>query len=298
MLRQTTFEIFNSATSSPELAAGPTPCASPVSPMTPKSGPAPARASRLAALEKDWARLTKDTSGLISETSSRSVALQLSLANRLQARLDVNGSPEYALTWKLWPMRSGPQICALRASRHRISGNGFTGWPTPNTAPDAPNGSLNRGNGKLRARLTHQSVMAIMVGRQTPTVQDGCGRDRHNQKNGTVILSLLGEANLAGWSTPSSRDHKDTPGMATEGINPDGTTRSRLDQLPRQVTLIFGPTQSGTGAETEKRVAYLLNPAFSLWLQGYPEEWLYCGALAIASFLNLHRNLSKRTSKP
>jgi hypothetical protein len=28
----------------------------------------------------------------------------------------------------------------------------------------------------------------------TPTFQDACGRDRHNQKNGTTILSLLGVA--------------------------------------------------------------------------------------------------------
>ena len=38
---------------------------------------------------------------------------------------------------------------------------------------------------------------------------------------------------LTGWVTPSARDWKDTPGMATE--RPDG--RSRIDQLPRQAAM-------------------------------------------------------------
>ena len=55
----------------------------------------------------------------------------------MQAALDVNGSPEYALTWKQWAMPSGPPICALRARAHRISVSVSTGersgWPTPTT---------------------------------------------------------------------------------------------------------------------------------------------------------------------
>jgi len=37
------------------------------------------------------------------------------------------------------------------------------------------------------------------------------------------------------WPTASSRDWKDSPGMASTGVNPDGTERSRIDQLPRAV---------------------------------------------------------------
>src|SRR5271166_4776745 len=47
---------------------------------------------------------------------------------------------------------------------------------------------------------------------------------------------------LAGWSTPSARDWKDTEGMATTGTNPDGSKRSRLRQLGRQVQLSGWPT--------------------------------------------------------
>ena len=46
------------------------------------------------------------------------------------------------------------------------------------------------------------------------------------------------DSDSTGWVTPSARDWKDTPGMATE--RPDG--RSRLDQLPRQAALAGWPT--------------------------------------------------------
>jgi len=75
--------------------------------------------------------LTSATCGPLSNGSSTSAALQSSLESRLRARMDVNGSPEYALTWKTWTMQSGPRICALRASKRNTSGNAFGGLPTP-----------------------------------------------------------------------------------------------------------------------------------------------------------------------
>jgi hypothetical protein len=83
---------------------------------------------------------------------------------------------------------------------------------------------------------------------------------------------------VAGWVTPSSRDWKDTPGMSQTGTNPDGSTRTRIDQLPRQAA-IAGQTQSGFPAPMEKRG--VLNPALSRWLMGYPAEWGCCGATAM-----------------
>ena len=50
------------------------------------------------------------------------------------------------------------------------------------------------------------------------------------------------DSDCTGWVTPSARDWKDTPGMATE--RPDG--RSRLDQLPRQAALAGWPTPSAS----------------------------------------------------
>ena len=51
---------------------------------------------------------------------------------------------------------------------------------------------------------------------------------------------------LASWYSPAERDYKDTPGMATTGMNPDGSERSRLDQLPRQVMLATWNTPRAT----------------------------------------------------
>jgi len=50
---------------------------------------------------------------------------------------------------------------------------------------------------------------------------------------------------LNGWSSPGARDWKDTIGMASTGVNPDGTERSRLDQLGRQVGLTAWPEIGG-----------------------------------------------------
>lgn len=98
-------------------------------------------------------------------------------------------------------------------------GNDGFAWPTVNTSPDAPNGGLNRGGGCLRKRMTDQCL----------------GRRAENF-----------------WPTASARDHKDTSGMAVEAVNPDGSQRNRLDQLPRAAVNWATPrvTTNG-GAPTE-----------------------------------------------
>ena len=47
---------------------------------------------------------------------------------------------------------------------------------------------------------------------------------------------------LWGWPTATTRDWKDSPGMATTGTNPDGTTRNRLDRLGPVAGLAGWPT--------------------------------------------------------
>jgi len=81
------------------------------------------------------------------------------------------------------------------------------------------------------------------TGWPTPCQQDG-------PKGGPAqgIDRLPGAAAQAGRATPSSRDWKDTPGMAVTGTNPDGSERTRLDQLPRQAAMAGWPTVTATDA--------------------------------------------------
>jgi hypothetical protein len=77
-----------------------------------------------------------------------------------------------------------------------------------------------------------------------------------------------------GWTTPSKRDWKDTPGMALSRLN----GRSRSDQTPRQA---FGILLNGEPVGTGSNVPY--NPAFSRWLMGLPPEWDDCAPMETPS---------------
>ena len=197
---------------------------------------------------------TNDTSGPLFTRSSPSADLQRSLENRLRARMDVNGSPEYALTWKHWDMPAGLPICALRASARRISGNGFGGWPTPQVADVNMSRAVDMEaySKRMLARPSAGSNLAL-----TAQAYAGWPTPHANSSTGPGVEGREGGANLqtvAGWATPTTRDHKDTGTMENVPVNA---------LLGRQVTLSRAPT--------EKRGA--LNPAFSRWLQGYPVAW-------------------------
>src|SRR5690606_27438981 len=109
--------------------------------------------------------------------SSISADLQLSLASRLRALMDVDGSPEYELTWNQWDMPWGPPICRLRASERRTSGNGCGGWPTPRA---------NDGTGdKIPPGRQGGVALKTMAGWATPTARDYRSEkasDDYNQK--------------------------------------------------------------------------------------------------------------------
>jgi DNA (cytosine-5)-methyltransferase 1 len=87
-------------------------------------------------------------------------------------------------------------------------------------------------------------------------------------------LKHQAESITAGWPTASSRDWKDTPGMATEGTNPDGSKRTRMDQLPRVAQQVSGLIPSPSRAPMESGEGCLLNPFFSLWLNNPTHEIL------------------------
>ena len=194
MLHQTTFLDSLNATSLPVLAGGRSPFGLPDGPKITPSGQDHAHANHSATRGDNLPRRTNAICGPSSETLSASAALQRSLENRLRANLDVNGSPEYLLTWKEWAMPLRVPICALRASARPISDNAYTGWQTPKYAERHPT------KGHPGIPLT---IQAQLCGWATPTVQDSANNAGPSQFRRNS-LPLNCEATLAITENPKS----------------------------------------------------------------------------------------------
>ena len=104
------------------------------------------------------------------------------------------------------------------------------------------------------------------------------------------------QSELCSVATPSARDWKDTSGMSQTGVDPDGSIRSRLDQLPRQAQLADSG-QTATGGTAATKSTDQLDPAYSRWLQGLPPVFCDCAVLATQSLLRSPRPSSARISK-
>ena len=163
---------------------------------------------------------TAATSGPRYGDSPQSVALQLSLANRLVARTDLTGGPVYAVRWQSSVTLLGPPICLLRASERRTSANGFGGWPTP-TSPSTGGGEYtDPGKVLLRKQAGHQFNLAdaaTLAGWPTPNAgpQNDTDTDRRERRervkakgiNGNGFgMNLSMAVQLTGWATPRAAD--------------------------------------------------------------------------------------------
>ena len=242
-------EDTSNVISSPALPVGASPFVSPDGRKTKKSGPAPVPANPSPQREKlvDWA--TSGTFGLLSGGSSPSDDLQRSLANRLRARMDVGGSPEYALTWKETDMPSGPPICALRASARPTSDNGFSGWPTPSAHDDLPQSPLPEHLNYYMGRPSPR-IAAAIAGWPTPQAHEfETSPLRGWQAMAMGYGNTLGQ--LVGWATPSARDWKN--GQAS-----DETMNRNARPLNEMAVQLAGwptPTNSGiTKGESRRTI--------------------------------------------
>ena len=159
-----------------------------------------------------------DTCGPNFTGSSKSAALSSHLGNKLQEVTASRGATLYKQRWNLKTTPSGVSLLAHVVSVRQTFDNDSIGW--------------------LAMTLTEFWELQIQLsGWPTPCQQDG-----PNGGPGQGSDRLPGAASLAGWVTPTVRDWKDSPGMATE--RPDG--KSRLDQLPRQANLAGWTTPSAT----------------------------------------------------
>lgn len=238
----------------------------------------------------------------------RTNSLNASLVARLSTTL-LAGSMEYNQTWKFLATPSGIQYSAHTASARRTSDNVCGGWPTANATdgskapekyargnPSLPGASKLTGPAPLGGRVETESGDESLDGWQTPKGTGGGNVCRGNERSGELLLA--GQAKAAGWCTPMERDH-------SRGNQPPRPHDTGIP-LSQQAVMAGYPTpsdrdgrrpgsemKSTQGAALKRDVVlwfdmpdmtgWKLNPRFSLWLQGYPAEWAYCGAPAMRS---------------
>ena len=282
--------------SSQASVSGATHSDSPGGPTTDLSGPARAPVSPSASPAEARAPTTSVTSGLSGSVSSVSAALQSSLESRLRALTASRGSTLYALTWKARATPSGLLICALRASVRRTSVSASTssalpetGWPTTGAKDGDKSVRTFEGAAKEAERKGWTNDLctaahSVLAGWPTPMARNTTGASETETRQGSADLQTV-----SGWASPTTRDWKDSPGMATHSTNPDGSERVRMDLLPRQA---FGAAPIGSPVETAS--SGQLNPAHSRWLMGLPRAWDDCAPTATPS----SRKSPRRSSKP
>lgn len=167
-------------------------------------------------------------------TSSPESASGPTHSGRLASPTTIPSGPDPALA----------NLSAAQAKERGLLTSGTYGPPgTTSSSSAALQSSLES---RLQARLlTLGSTLYKLTWKRWVT-PSGVSRSR---LRGSV--RRISETATSGWVTPSARDWKDTAGMATTATNPDGSTRNRVDQLPRQAALAGWPTPSASGFEAK-----------------------------------------------
>ncbi len=149
------------------------------------------------------------------------------------------------------------------------------GWATPNACERGPETQESKAKRPESGGIDLQS-QAILTAWQTPNAMDGGQTSRGGFRKNELLLG--GEAKSAApWATPAAQEPGGT--MEQHLARKDKAIRSGV-QMGSAVTALSlqatGATLPSSPVEIQKegRSTGALNPALSLWLQGYPSDWL------------------------
>jgi hypothetical protein len=207
---------------------------------------------------------------------------------------DCGGQESHNRTWSVTQcnlhnvaLGRGKQMDGRVFERETAPAATLVGWPTPRASEadkgvrthDGAKNEFDRCAGVRGADLQSTAVLASWA---TPAAREAGGTPEQflarkrkavakGSQLGVSLTSLQLQAQLASWATPAARDHRSDRGRKSDSEQYGSKGRP----LPRQALLLdSGQTPSGGSAATEKYGQ--LNPAHSLWLLGFPAEWLWC----------------------